>query len=351
MAAAKLLVDLDAIAANWLMFQDRARPASAAAVVKADAYGLGAPAVAKSLQGAGCECFYVAWPEEGALLRKALGERPEIMVFHGPSADTLHLFSGFRLVPVLNSLEQIDLWVTSHLAGQPAAVHVDTGMNRLGLPQEYWQAASGKLPDPVRVISHLSCGDEISPANAEQLAAFRLAASFWPGAQRSLSATGGAYLGEAYRFEEIRPGIGLYGGGPAPSVGAQPRMVVRLMAPVLQVRDVRKGETAGYGRTWTAKTDGRLATIGLGYSDGYMRSASNRGEVFVSGERRLIAGRVSMDLIIVDVTGLCVAPGDEVEVLGPNITLRQVAAAMGTIDYEILTRLGPRLARIYSGGS
>lgn len=350
MAGPKLHIDLDAIVANWRMFQQRVEPADAAAVVKADAYGLGAAPVAKALAKAGCARFYVAWPSEGAALRRTLGNTVQIFVFHGPTPDTMDLFQMHQLVPVLNHLEQIDLWLSGNVSPRPAAIHVDTGMNRLGLSESHWAVAAKVFPKPVRLVSHLSCGDEDSPANAEQIQAFERASAFWRGIQRSLSATGGAYIGKDYQFDEIRPGIGLYGGGPPPAKGPRPRNVVTLTAPVLQVRDIKKGESAGYGRTWTAPSDASLATIGLGYADGYLRSASNKGHVVVGGRKRPIVGRVSMDLIIVDVTGLSVSPGDDIEIIGPNMPLAEVAGAMGTIDYEILTRLGSRLERSYAGG-
>ncbi len=350
MAAAKLLVDLDAIVANWRMMQHRVAPAYAAAVVKADAYGLGARQVASALAKAGCSRFYVAWPQEGADLRRTLGPAPEILVFHGVTLDTLDLFQMYALQPVLNSLDQIDLWISSNVSPRPAALHVDTGMNRLGVPEAHWPPAARLLPTPSRLLSHLACGDEDSPANPAQLEKFTRAASHWPGVPRCLAASGGAYLGKGYHFDEVRPGIALYGGGPVPAEGAAPHTVATLTASVLQVRDVKKGETAGYGCTWSAEADAQLATIGIGYADGYLRHASNRGHVFVQGQKRPIVGRVSMDLIVIDVTGLSVSPGDDIELLGPNIPLSEAAAAMGTIDYEILTRLGARLDRRYAGG-
>ena len=350
MAGPKLHIDLDAIVANWRMMQRRVAPAIVAAVVKADAYGLGVERVAAALSKAGCTRFYVAWPQESASLRRQLGPTPEILVFHGVTADTLDLFQMYQLQPVLNHLEQIDLWLTSNIQPRPAAIHVDIGMNRLGLSEAHWAAAARMLPKPTRLVSHLACGDETSDANAAQLASFLKASALWPGIPRSLSATGGAYLGRDYHFDEVRPGIGLYGGGPTPAEGSAPHSVVTLTAPVLQVRDIRKGDTVGYGCTWTAPSDTQTATIGLGYADGYLRSASNKAQVFVQGQKRPILGRVSMDLIVVDVSGLTVSPGDEIELVGPNMPLSEVAAAMDTIDYEILTRLGSRLDRRYSGG-
>ena len=346
---ARLHIDLDALVANWRMMQRRVEPAYAAAVVKADAYGLGAKQVASALQKAGCRRFYVAWAEEGATLRRELGPAPEILVFHGVTPDTLDLFQMYALQPVLNHLEQIDLWTSSNVQPRSAALHVDTGMNRLGVSRAHWAAAARMLPKPSRLISHLACGDETSPANAAQLSRFTEARAHWPGVPASLAASGGAYLGKDYHFDEIRPGIALYGGGPTPADGSAPHTVVTLTAPILQVRDAHKGETVGYGGSWTAGSDCQLATIGLGYADGYLRSASNSGRVFVEGQKRPIVGRVSMDLIVIDVTGLSVSPGDEIEIIGPNMPLAEVAGAMGTIDYEILTRLGARLDRRYSG--
>lgn len=350
MAEPKLHIDLDALVANWRMFQRRVGHAHAAAVVKADAYGLGAEPVARALTKAGCSRFYVAWPQEGSALRRVAGAAPEITVFHGPTRDTMDLFAMYLLVPVLNHLEQIDMWLTGTIEARPAALHVDTGMNRLGLSEAHWAAAARMFPKPVKLISHLACGDEDSPRNSEQLDAFQRASALWPGIPRSLSATGGAYLGPDYHFDEIRPGIGLYGGGPAPVEGSPPHTVVTLTAPILQVRDIKKGETVGYGQTWTAEADTQLATVGLGYADGFLRAATNRGKAHVQGQKRPIVGRVSMDLIVIDVTGLSVFPGDEVEFLGPNMPIGEVASAMDTIDYEVLTRLGARLDRRYSGG-
>jgi alanine racemase len=350
MAGPKLHIDLDALVANWRMFQRRVGQAHAAAVVKADAYGLGAEPVAKALAKAGCSRFYVAWPHEGSALRRAVGAAPEITVFHGPTRDTMDVFAMYQLVPVLNHLEQIDMWLTGNIEARPAALHVDTGMNRLGLSEAHWATAAKMLPKPNKLISHLACGDEDSPRNAEQLAAFQRASALWTGIPRSLSATGGAYLGADYHFDEIRPGIGLYGGGPAPAEGSPPHTVVTLTAPILQVRDIKRGETVGYGQSWTAEADTQLATVGLGYADGFLRAASNRGKAHIQGQKRPIVGRVSMDLIVINVTGLSVFPGDDVEFLGPNIQLGEAASQMDTIDYEILTRLGARLDRRYSGG-
>jgi alanine racemase len=344
-------IDISAIVDNWRMFSRRAAPGKAAAVVKADAYGLGAAKIAPALARAGCQRFYVAWPREGVGLRKAIGADPEIAVFHGPSADTLRDFIAYDLEPVLNSIEQIALWRgNAESVNRRCSLHVDSGMNRLGLSQAQWAEAARLVPAPHRLISHLARADEPDhPMNAHQLALFDQAAALWPQSPRSLAATGGAYLGNRYTVDEVRPGIGLYGGGPAPADGDAPKAVVMLTSPILQLRTVRKGETVGYGATWMADAEKTLATVGLGYADGFLRAASNRGKAAIGAVKRPIVGRVSMDLIVVDVTGTNAKPGDEIEFLGPNMPLTEVADSMGTIDYELLTRLGSRVERVWSG--
>lgn len=348
----KVHINLGALVENWRMLARRAAPAEAAAVVKADAYGLGAARCAAALLKAGCRRFYVAWPHEGAALREALGPGPEIAVFHGPTADTLALFQRHALQPVLNSLEQIRLWRDSG-ATIPFAIHLDTGMNRLGIHARDW-AAAGEALGPLRpdhLVSHLASPDEPENLlNAQQLYLFQSAIPLFPATKKSFSSTGGVYLGHPFAFDEIRPGIGLYGGGPVPASGPAPLPVVTLTAHILQVREVGRGETTGYGASWTSDGPRTLATLGIGYADGFLRAASNRGYGVCRGQKRPILGRVSMDLIMLDVTGLGAAAGDEVELLGPAMPLAEQAAAMNTIDYELLTRLGPRIARFYSGG-
>jgi alanine racemase len=333
------------------MLGRRASPAEAAAVVKADAYGLGAAPVARALAKAGCRRFYVAWPHEGVEVRKALGAGPGIAVFHGPAPDTVALFAEAQLEPVLNSLDQIRRWIAAGAA--PAALHVDTGMSRLGVAEADWRAAAMAWPAPTLLVSHLASADEPDgdTKNRSQLEALGRASTFWPSARRSFSATAGVYLGPTYAMDEIRPGIGLYGGGPIPMQGEAPLPVVTLTAPILQLREIGPGETIGYGATFTANQRHTLATVGIGYADGFLRAASNRGYGVVRGGRRPILGRVSMDLIVLDVTGVSAAVGDEVELMGVNLPLRDQAQAMGTIDYELLTRLGRRIRRNYVGGA
>jgi alanine racemase len=350
MAGPRAHIDIDAIVDNWRMFSRRAAPGKAAAVVKADAYGLGAAKIAPALARAGCTRFYVAWPKEGVELRKAVGGGAEIAVFHGPATDTVEEFIAYNLEPVLNSLDQIEIWRSRTNMQRAYSLHLDTGMNRLGLSKSEWAEAARLAPSPHYLLSHLARADEVHDMNAGQLAEFAKAASLWPKAPRSFSATGGAYLGAKFTLDEVRPGIGLYGGGPAPSEGPPPRTVVTITTPILQVRRVGRGETVGYGSTWVSDGDRTLATVGLGYADGFLRAASNRGNAVVGGVRRPIVGRVSMDLIVVDVTGTNAKVGDDIEFLGPNMPLTEVADSMGTIDYELLTRIGSRVERTWSGG-
>jgi alanine racemase len=346
-------INLDALVRNWRRLKDHAGGARTCAVVKANAYGLGAGECARALMEAGCDRFYVAWLEEGVALRKALGRGPEIAVFHGPPTPDFSAFREHGLTPVLNSLEHVEAWKAAGADRPPAALHLDTGMNRLGLSRANWGTASITLGGlkPQLLVSHLASGDEAdSPMNARQRAAFNEARALWPGIPCSLSATGGILLGRDYTFDEVRPGIGLYGGGPDAGQpgGAEP--VVRLLAPILQVRDCAAGESVGYGSTYTLKSPARIATIGLGYADGFLRSGSNQGICAIGGALCPVIGRVSMDLITVDVTHTDAGPGDEAEFLGPTVALLDQAKRMSTIEYELLTRLGDRLPRRYVRG-
>ncbi len=339
--------------ANWRMLAALAPGAAASAVVKADAYGLGAAQAARALAAAGCRRFYVAWPQEAVALRQTLGAGYEIVVLNGFAGSGAGLFAKHDLQPVLNSMQDMRDWIALGSGRPQAALHLDTGMNRLGLSANDWAAAADAMREaqPARILSHLACADEPGghPMNTLQLGRFREGASLWPGVARCLSATAGVYLGPDYAFEEIRPGIGLYGGGPAPPAGRRLETVLTLRTPVLQVREIGAGDTAGYGATWSADRPMRIATIGIGYADGFLRAASNRGYARVQGEKRPVLGRVSMDLVVIDATGLSVNQGDPVELLGASMSLEDQAAAMSTIDYELLTRIGARVRRIYSG--
>jgi alanine racemase len=364
--AARLTVRLKAIAANYRTYRRLAGPTAVAAVVKADAYGLGAARVAPALAGAGCDSFFVARLEEGIALRKHLA-RARIFVLDGASPDAVPALIGHRLTPVLNSLSEIAAWSAAAGVGQhalDAVIHVDTGMNRLGLPGDELAVLSAEKAkrlcgiNLVLVMSHLACSDDpANPLNAEQLSRFRQALAMLPPAPASLAASHGAMLGMEYHFDLVRPGIALYGANPQVREGGAGGTAPNLMqtaavltARVLQVRRIDLGESVGYGATFRAKRPTMLATVALGYADGFPRTLSSKGVAVLGGARVPVVGRISMDMTILDVTDLAEAPhvGDEAELLGDRITLGEVAAMAGTNEYEILTRLR-RVPRVYEG--
>lgn len=342
----RLRIDLAALADNWRSLDRLSGPAETAAVVKANAYGCGVAEVGRALAATGARTFFVALPAEGAALRAALGPGPVIHVLSGfpiGAPEEAVLFAEAALQPVLNSPEQIAAWRDWSGAGQ-ATIQLDSGMNRLGLePAEL--AALGGLPRGVDlVMSHLCCSDTPDhPMNATQLAAFHeMTAGL--SVRRSLAATGGVLLGRAYRFDMVRPGVGLYGGLPF----AAGRAVVELDLPILQIRPLAVGETVGYGASWTAARPSRIATLSAGYADGLSRHLSNRAKAYIGGIPCAFAGRVSMDLIGLDVTAVPdIAVGDRVEILGPHQGVDALAEAAGTIGYEVLTSLGARYVPSY----
>lgn len=343
MAMPQLTIDLAAIQRNWRSL-DRISGAGCrcAATVKADGYGLGVAPVATALAEAGARTFFVAMAEEGATLRSVLGPGPEIAVFSGHMDGDASLLQSHELIPMLNSAEQ----VARHAAATPEApfgIQLDTGMNRLGLePADWATVRAGLNGAPWLVMSHLACADEPAhPQNAAQLAAFREMTAGLD-APISLAATGGILLGGDYRFDMVRPGIGLYGG--LPFADAAP--VVRLSLPVIQCRDLATGESLGYGASWRAERPARIATVQAGYADGLIRAMSNRAELWAGDRACPLAGRVSMDLLTVDITALDGDP-EALDILGPHQGVDTLAEAAGTIGYEILTSLGARYARRY----
>lgn len=341
-----LTIDLDALTSNWRAL-NAMTACETAAVVKADGYGLGAGLVAKALAGAGARTFFVAVAEEGAAIRKALGPGPQINVFSGHMDGDTALVRDHNLTPMLNSAEQARRHREA-LPDHPYGVQLDTGMNRLGMEPAEWAALRDDLlSGPVTlVMSHLACADDPShPQNAAQLASFR---EMTQGVRtpKSLSATGGILLGQDYHFDLTRPGIGLYGG--FPFADASP--VVRLSLPVVQVRDLEIGETVGYSATFTAERPTKIATVSAGYADGLIRHMSNVAYLYDNDKKYRHAGRVSMDLLTVDVTGLSDVP-DHLDILCPAQTVDDLADVAGTIGYEILTSLGPRYQRRVIGGA
>lgn len=342
-----LTIDLDAVAANWRALDARtAAHVETAAVVKADGYGLDAARVAARLAGAGARTFFVATAEEGAKVRQAVGPAPDIFVFSGHMAGDARLLDDAGLYPLLNSPEQVTRHRTA-LPAHPFGLQIDSGMNRLGIePGDLGALDIGAMALPPRlVMSHLACADEPDhPQNRRQLDCF-LQATAGIAAPRSLSATGGTLLGANYHFDLVRPGVGLYGGLPF----AEARPVVRLSVPVIQTRRVEVGESVGYGASWVAQRPSVIATLSAGYADGLIRQMGGRAQLWAGDRPCPLAGRVSMDLLTVDVTDLDRVP-DALDILGPHQGVDQLAEAAGTIGYEILTSLGARYERRYSGG-
>ncbi|WP_295075912.1 alanine racemase [Tabrizicola sp.] len=344
MATGTLTIDLDAIAANWRALDRMSGPGvQTAAVVKADAYGLGVTRIARSLAAAGARRFFVAQSEEGAAVRQALGPGPQIAVLSGHMAGDTEMIHDLDLTPMLNSLEQITRHLES-LPGHPFGVQLDTGMNRLGVEMLEWQAVAPILIDtgPELLMSHLACADEPDhPLNEAQLAAFHKMTD-GTGLPRSLAATGGILLGPRYHFDLTRPGVGLYGG--LPHEAAIPALTLSL--PVIQTREVAPGEAVGYGCTWVADRPSLIATLAAGYADGLPRTLSNKAHLWDGDTPCPLVGRVSMDLITVDITHLPEVP-KSLDILGPNQPVDALADMAGTIGYELLTALGPRYTRRY----
>lgn len=348
MSTATLTIDLDAIAANWRALDRLSDPSTqTAAVVKADAYGLGVGRVARALARAGARRFFVAVAEEGAALREALGPGPQVCVLAGHMAGDSDMIGDLDLTPMLNSLDQMTRHLEA-LPGHPFGIQLDTGMNRLGMEPDEWAAVAAIALEagPELLMSHLACADEPDhPLNAQQLATFH-ALTDGTGVPRSLAATGGILLGPEYHFDLTRPGIGLYGGLPF----AQAQPALRLSLPVIQTRMVEPGEAVGYGCTWVAERPSVIATVSGGYADGLLRSLSGKAVFWADDVPCPVAGRVSMDLISVDVTHLGELP-HSLDLIGPAQGVDDLARLAGTIGYEMLTGLGPRYSRRYTGGT
>lgn len=348
-------IHLANIADNWRTLQAAQSTGVTAAVIKADAYGHGLSKVAETLHDAGCDHFFVAHSHEAEATRVILGSHPNIYVLNGPSPDEEALYRENALIPVINSAFQFrtmaDWLVDGVKMPRGYALHFDTGMNRLGLPMsdaaEIADAAEAQAP--VLIMSHLACAeDRATSMNALQAAHLETISASFPGVPLSLSNSGGVWLGRDYHHALSRPGIALYGGGAAPEgVDLKPGMT--LSAPILQVREIEAGETVGYNATWRADARTLTATLAIGYGDGFPRSASNKGFAILGEERCPILGRVSMDLITIDVTNASelARPGVYAQLIGLDAPLEEQAALAGTIGYELTTGLTPRVKRIY----
>jgi len=361
-AGAILTVDLGAIAANWRGLRDAGRaagrPVDCAAVLKADAYGCGATIVGPRLAAEGCRQFFVAHLEEGIALRKAMPEHP-IYVLNGLLANTDADFVEHNLTPVLNHLGQLNAWrAAAQRFNRPldAIIHIDTGMHRLGFGAEEAQVLvneRGRLRGLrlALLMSHLVASEEPNNAiNGEQLSRFRNFVRAMPGAPTSLANSSGIFLGPDYHFDLLRPGAALYGINPLPGRDNPMLAVVTLQARILQTRRIDAFQTVGYGGAWRSARPSRVATIALGYADGYFRILINRTHVHLAGHRVPVIGRISMDLVTIDVTevpeALC-ETGAVVEILGPHMTADDLADHARTNAYEVMTALGRRYARVY----
>jgi len=361
-----LTVDLDAIVANWKKLEKTAVPAECAAVIKANAYGCGAEQVARALAGAGCKTFFVATIEEARVVRSAVPQAT-LYVLDGFFQNTGDAYARINCRPVIGDLNELAEWdVFCRRAGWRggAAIHIDTGMNRLGLTIAEAQGIIPRINADTHgislVMSHLVSAELLNnPINARQLAAFREIASRFSSVPASLSNSSGIYLGPQFLFDVVRPGAALYGINPTPEADNPMQPVVELKARIVQLRNIERGETVGYRGGWTARRPTRLAIVSAGYADGYFRAASandgSRGaEVVVAGKRCPIAGRISMDLMAVDITDLppnAARRGHMATLLGEGITVDELAHHFGTIGYEVLTSLGSRYARLYKGGA
>jgi alanine racemase len=357
-----LTVDLSAIEANWHALGRRAMPSECAAVIKADGYGCGIEAVAARLAKAGCKTFFVADLAEAHRVRKATSEAA-IYVLNGLLPGTAVSFADLRARPVIGNLVELAEWDAFVSANQwhgGAALHVDTGMNRLGISANEAAALAPRIRAEnhgiTLLMSHLACSEAPEhPLNDRQIRLFREVRMLYRGIPSSLANSSGIFLGNPAHCDMVRPGVALYGVNPTPGRSNPMRPVIELQARIVQVRNVPRGETVGYDAAWTAKRATRLAVVAVGYADGYLRAASASDEApgadaIVAGKRCPLAGRVSMDLLAIDITELpdgAARRGDLATLIGDEISVDDLATAAGTIGYEVLTRLGRRYHRIY----
>lgn len=362
-ATTLLEIDLDALAANYRLLADRAAPARCATVVKSDGYGLGVGPVARTLSDAGCETFFVAHLDEAVTLRRELADvpaAPEIYVLNGLMPGDEPVFREHLLMPVLNDLGQIEQWAANcrERGPHPAAIHFDTGMSRLGLALDEQETLLNDLDRlrgfPLRCItSHLACADTPDhPLNRQQQREFAALIARLPRATASLAASSGIFLGPDFHFDMVRPGVSLYGGAPTEGQPNPMRPVVGLFGKIIQIRHVDAPRTVGYGATHQFSGPTLVATVAAGYADGFLRSLSGRATAYIGDVAVPLIGRVSMDLVTFDISAIPTAKtGDLVELIGPHVGVDDLAAAAGTIGYEILASLGRRYRRHYIGGT
>lgn len=358
-ARATLEINLKVIQDNYYNLQNICKPANVGAAVKANCYGLGVQMIAPVLLNSGCRNFFVASLEEGVSLRDLLGKNANIYVLNGFFKADASWFKEYKLIPVLNNLEQASLWlnfITELNQNLPCVLHFDTGMNRLGFPEkEMYQLLAQAYLERMNiayVMSHLSSSEEIdNQANKEQLEKFNSLARLFPNSKKSFANSGGIFLGKDYHFDLVRPGIALYGANPSPhSAQHVIKNPVKLTAPIIQLKSLKPGEYVGYNRTYKAGEETIVATVPVGYADGYFRSLSNKGIVYINDQAAQVIGRVSMDLITIDVTAIPhkqLYLGQNVELIGSNMGLDTIAELAQTHVYEVLTAFGNRYQRLY----
>lgn len=356
-----LTIDLDALASNYRYCCEQVSPGTCAAVVKANGYGLGIQRVARALHHAGCRKFFTATHREGITLRSLLPE-VDIYVLEGITSFNIDAFPEHRLVPVLINLQQAKDW--AGLAGAsgkslPAIINIDTGMTRLGFSEQELRslAADPALTGRIKlryVMTHFACAEDTASAMpAQQLERFDRLRALLPDAPTSIGNSAGSLRGPELAGDLARVGIALFGGNPFGANGIPLRPVLRVQSRILQLREITQETTVGYGATFKAEPGMKIATVGIGYADGYPWSLGNRGIASIEGHRVPVVGRVSMDLITLDVSELPdeqVQPGQLVDLIGPDISLEEVARLAGTITWEILTGLGQRANRTFLGG-
>ena len=355
-----LEINIDSIIHNYQLINNKVGNTECAAVLKADAYGMGASVIAKALDKAGCSTFFVATIDEGIDLRACFSKNEnQIAVLSGLLEGSEDIFYSNKLTPVLNDTEQIKKWATYNKQKKisaPSILHIDTGMNRLGLTiSEFYDII--KKPTELKelhvgwIMSHLACGDQPRDImNKEQLSVFLDVKKKFPHVKASLANSAGVFLGQSYHLDMVRPGIALYGSGSG-SIPSNPlKQVIKLYSRILQIRTLRIGASVGYGASYRVSKATRVATVGLGYADGYLRSLSNCSWVFFNGVRLPVIGRISMDYITIDITKIAsekIKTGDFIEIIGDKFTLDDLATVANTVPHELLTRLGTRHHRIY----
>jgi alanine racemase len=358
-AAARLTIDLDALAHNHAVLRAEAAGAEVAPVLKSDAYGLGAGRVARRLWAEGARSFFVARLAEGEALRAVLTpERPAtIYVLDGQADGAAPRLDAAGLTPVLSSLQQIAT-AAAHAASLdcalPVALNIDTGMSRQGLTTDEARAVVQSMDrlhglNVGLLMSHLgSAAEPDNPRNAKQLSDFLEVAALFPDARASLAASAGIFLGPDYRFDLVRPGISLFGGGPQERPDGRLQAVATLTAPILDIRNLRPGDVVGYGESVRIAASTRVAVVAAGYSDGIIRAANDGGYAWFAGARRKLL-IVNMDILVIEIGDAEANVGDPVELLGAHAHLDDLAAAGGTVAHEILVRLSRRAERVYLG--